>query len=118
MRPLLQELLWAKRSYPPLILKFFPTLPITLKVNQAESIIMFNELSEEVCSKATPQDKIDTPCLSNDIYVQIQAIINSFKSVSEINTARVLYFKSEIALGNYKIDSDSIVMKLLSQKPA
>lgn len=45
---------------------------------------------------------------------QLEAIKNSLKDISEINEARVLYFKSEIALGNYQIDSDKIAARMLN----
>ncbi|KTD55897.1 hypothetical protein Lsai_2027 [Legionella sainthelensi] len=51
----------------------------------------------------------------NDTSKQLEAIKNSLKEVSEINEARVLYFKAEIALGNYQIDSDKIAMKMLKE---
>lgn len=46
---------------------------------------------------------------------QIEAIKNSLKEISEINEARVLYFKAEIALGNYQVDSDKIAEKMLKE---
>jgi negative regulator of flagellin synthesis FlgM len=45
---------------------------------------------------------------------QLDAIKKSLQEVSEINEARVLYFKAEIELGNYKIDSDKIATKMLN----
>ncbi|AUH72114.1 flagellar biosynthesis anti-sigma factor FlgM [Legionella sainthelensi] len=51
----------------------------------------------------------------NETSKQLEAIKNSLKEVSEINEARVLYFKAEIALGNYQIDSDKIAMKMLKE---
>lgn len=45
---------------------------------------------------------------------QLEAIKKSLQEVSEINEARVLYFKAEIELGNYKIDSDKIATKMLN----
>lgn len=62
----------------------------------------------------------DTLSLSslNDISEQFESLKNSLKEVSEINEARVLYFKSEIALGTYQIDSDKIASKMLHVEPA
>ncbi|WP_392537672.1 flagellar biosynthesis anti-sigma factor FlgM [Legionella sp. 227] len=54
----------------------------------------------------------------SDTSKQLEAIKNSLKDAPEINEARVLYFKSEIALGNYEIDSDKIAMKMLNVEPA
>ncbi|KTC78982.1 MULTISPECIES: flagellar biosynthesis anti-sigma factor FlgM [Legionella] len=54
----------------------------------------------------------------SDTSKQLEAIKNSLKDAPEINEARVLYFKSEIALGNYQIDSDKIAMKMLNVEPA
>ncbi|WP_454785167.1 flagellar biosynthesis anti-sigma factor FlgM [Legionella sp. WA2024007413] len=54
----------------------------------------------------------------SDTSKQLDAIKNSLKEVSEINAARVLYFKTEIALGNYQIDSDKIAMNMLNVEPA
>ncbi|EHL32091.1 flagellar biosynthesis anti-sigma factor FlgM [Legionella drancourtii] len=45
---------------------------------------------------------------------QLEAIKKSLQEVPEINEARVLYFKAEIELGNYKIDSDKIATKMLN----
>lgn len=45
---------------------------------------------------------------------QLEAIKKSLQDVSEINEARVLYFKAEIELGNYKIDGDKIAAKMLN----
>lgn len=45
---------------------------------------------------------------------QLEAIKKSLHEVPEVNEARVLYFKAEIELGNYKIDSDKIATKMLN----
>ncbi|STY28708.1 Homologous to negative regulator of flagellin synthesis FlgM (Anti-sigma-28 factor) [Legionella wadsworthii] len=62
----------------------------------------------------------DTLSLSslNDISEQFESLKDSLKEVSEINEARVLYFKSEIALGTYQIDNDKIASKMLHVEPA
>lgn len=49
---------------------------------------------------------------------QLDALKNSLKDISEINEARVLYFKSEIALGHYQIDCEAIATKMLNAEPA
>jgi negative regulator of flagellin synthesis FlgM len=54
----------------------------------------------------------------NETFQQLEAIKNSLKEISEINNARVLYFKSEIALGNYQIDPDKIAMRMLNLEKA
>ncbi|CAM2789161.1 Homologous to negative regulator of flagellin synthesis FlgM (Anti-sigma-28 factor) [Legionella steigerwaltii] len=95
---------------------------------------MFNQISDAVPVKTIDtdnrlktrhQDKIkslieDPSSLVSisDTSKQLEAIKNSLKEVSEVNEARVLYFKSEIALGNYQIDSDKIAMKMLNVEPA
>ncbi|KTD69745.1 hypothetical protein Lsan_0193 [Legionella santicrucis] len=61
---------------------------------------------------------VDTPSSRisiNETSKQLEAIKNSLKEISEINEARVLYFKAEIALGNYQIDSDKIAMRMLKE---
>lgn len=45
---------------------------------------------------------------------QLESIKKSLQDVPEVNDARVLYFKAEIELGNYKIDSDKIAMNMLN----
>lgn len=45
---------------------------------------------------------------------QLEAIKKSLQDVPEVNEARVLYFKAEIQLGNYKVDSDKIAAKMLN----
>lgn len=47
---------------------------------------------------------------------QLEAIKKSLQDVPEVNEARVLYFKAEIQLGNYKIDSDKIADKMLNNE--
>ena len=95
---------------------------------------MFNQISDAVPVKTMDsdnrlktkqQDKIkslieDPSSLVSisDTSKQLEAIKNSLKDVSEVNEARVLYFKTEIALGNYQIDSDKIAMKMLNEEPA
>lgn len=95
---------------------------------------MFNQISDAVPVKTIDsdnrlktkqQDKIkslieDPSSLVSisDTSKQLEAIKNSLKDVSEVNEARVLYFKTEIALGNYQIDSDKIAMKMLNVEPA
>lgn len=59
---------------------------------------------------------VDTPSTDsniNETSLQLEAIKNALKEISEINTARVLYFKSEIALGNYQINHDKIAKKMV-----
>lgn len=60
-------------------------------------------------------DAPSSPVSINETSKQLEAIKNSLKEISEINEARVLYFKAEIALGNYQIDSDKIAMKMLKE---
>ncbi|KTD72775.1 flagellar biosynthesis anti-sigma factor FlgM [Legionella tucsonensis] len=95
---------------------------------------MFNQISDAVPVKTLDTDNrlkmkhqekiqnlIEDPSSHvniSDISKQLEAIKNSLKEVSEINEARVLYFKSEIALGNYQIDSDKIAIKMLNVEPA
>ncbi|HHF7365014.1 TPA: flagellar biosynthesis anti-sigma factor FlgM [Legionella bozemanae] len=95
---------------------------------------MFNQISDAVPVKTLEadnrlkikhQEKIQSLIEDSSSHVnisdtskQLEAIKNSLREVSEINEARVLYFKSEIALGNYQIDSDKIVMKMLNVEPA
>lgn len=45
---------------------------------------------------------------------QLESIKKSLRDVPEVNDARVLYFKAEIELGNYKIDSDKIATNMLN----
>lgn len=49
---------------------------------------------------------------------QLEAIKKSLQDIPEINEARILYFKAEIGLGNYTIDSDKIAMKMLNVEMA
>lgn len=95
---------------------------------------MFNQISDAVPVKTLDADnrlktshqekaKSSIEAASSHVSIsdtskQLEAIKNSLRDVSEINEARVLYFKSEIALGNYQIDSDKIAMKMLNAEPA
>lgn len=95
---------------------------------------MFNQISDAVPVKTPDADNrlktkhqekikslIEDPSSLvsiSDTSKQLEAIKNSLKEASEINEARVLYFKSEIALGNYTIDNDKIAMKMLNVEPA
>lgn len=95
---------------------------------------MFNQISDAVPVKTLDADNrlktknqekikslIEDPSSLvsiSDTSKQLEAIKNSLKEASEINEARVLYFKSELALGNYTIDSDKIAMKMLNVEPA
>lgn len=45
---------------------------------------------------------------------QLETIKKSLQEIPEVNEARVLYFKAEIQLGNFKIDSDKIAAKMLN----
>lgn len=45
---------------------------------------------------------------------QLEAIKKSLDTVPEVNEARVLYFKAEMQLGNYQIDSDKIAARMLN----
>ncbi|WP_058535867.1 flagellar biosynthesis anti-sigma factor FlgM [Legionella saoudiensis] len=45
---------------------------------------------------------------------QLEAIKKSLDTVPEVNEARVLYFKAEIEIGNYQINSDKIAAKMLN----
>ncbi|USQ14756.1 flagellar biosynthesis anti-sigma factor FlgM [Legionella lytica] len=55
----------------------------------------------------------DNVSLSNTTK-QLEAIKKSLETVPEVNDARVLYFKAEIELGNYQINSDKIAAKMLN----
>ena len=50
----------------------------------------------------------------SDTSKQLEELKNSLKEISEINDARVLYFKTEIELGNYQINCDKIAEKMLN----
>lgn len=45
---------------------------------------------------------------------QLEAIKKTLQEVPDINEARVLYFKAEIEIGNYQINSDKIATKMLN----
>ncbi|MFT4059882.1 MAG: flagellar biosynthesis anti-sigma factor FlgM [Legionella sp.] len=47
---------------------------------------------------------------------QLEVIKKSLENIPEVNEARVLYFKAEIQLGNYKIDSDKIAAMMLNNE--
>lgn len=57
------------------------------------------------------QDRFDLSSTSQ----QLDALIASLKDEPEVNVARVMYFKAEMELGNYQIDSQKIAKKLLNQ---
>lgn len=44
---------------------------------------------------------------------QLEIIKKSLETISEVNEARVLYFKAKIQLNHYQIDSKKIVEKML-----
>lgn len=89
---------------------------------------MFNEIKDstsgEIIDKKNYLEKkfqnttSIQPVSLNNFSKQLEAIKNSLKDFSEINEARILYFKSEIALGNYQIDCDLIARKMLDLEPA
>ena len=49
---------------------------------------------------------------------QLEALIATLKDIPEINSARVAYFKAEIAAGNYKMDNNKIAMKIFEDEVA
>lgn len=69
------------------------------------------EINKILAEGATSFD--DSVCISSTSK-QLEAIKKTLQEIPEINEARVLYFKAEIELGNYKIDSDKIATKLLN----
>lgn len=75
-----------------------------LKNNQLEINKLINDTSTSF------DDNVSISTISK----QLEAIKKSLDEVGEINEARVLYFKAEIELGNYLIDSDKIAMNMLN----
>lgn len=67
--------------------------------------------SESLLSKFSPN--ADDVSLSQSSR-QLEALKASLKDTPEINEARVAYFKSEIAQGNYQINSSNIAKKMLN----
>lgn len=59
----------------------------------------------------------DSVSLSNTSK-QLEALKASLKDIPEINEARVLYFKTELAMGNYQINSDAIARNMLNAEMA
>jgi negative regulator of flagellin synthesis FlgM len=124
-------------SYWAIALKFFLVLPIQyvllffhalyLNLKPTEGKCMFNQMSDSTHiesddSLKTTQleiNKILTEgALSYDENIsnaakQLEAIKKSLEEVPEVNEARVLYFKAEIKLGNYQINSEKIAAKML-----
>ncbi|KTD06143.1 hypothetical protein Lgra_2920 [Legionella gratiana] len=89
--------------------------------NQISDATVVKTIDRDNHLKIIPQEMkqlVDTPLSPINIHEtskQLEAIKNSLKEMSEINEARVLYFKAEIALGNYQIDSDRIAMRMLKE---
>jgi len=52
--------------------------------------------------------------IANNMLNQLETLKESLKHIPEVNAARVLYFRAEILLGNYQINSDKIAMKMLN----
>lgn len=104
-----------------------------INTKQREDKFMFNQISDATHVKPIESDnrlkgkqleinKIlaegsssfdDNVSISNTTK-QLEAIKKSLETVPEVNDARVLYFKAEIELGNYQINSDKIAAKMLN----
>lgn len=94
---------------------------------------MSNQISDDLAVKTTDSDNYlqsRHPEIKNlmahtaldantsTICNQLKILKNSLEDVSEVNEARVLYFKAEIQLGHYQIDNDQIAMKMLNAELA
>lgn len=93
---------------------------------------MFNQLSDSTHIKSTEADDLKSTqleinkiltegALSYDENIsnaakQLEAIKKSLQEIPEINEARVLYFKAEIELGNYLINSEKIAASMLNNE--
>ena len=92
---------------------------------------MFNQISDSVLTKPMDSDNRlktryqEMKPLTEDISSQdnvsisntskqLEALKKSLQNISEVNEARVLYFKAEIELGNYQINSDNIAAKMFN----
>lgn len=86
----------------------------TLELNPTES-------TNDLKNNAPEIDKMVTDALSSfdetinlsTTSKQLEAIKKSLQDIPEINEARVLYFKTEIELGNYAVDCNQIAMNML-----
>jgi negative regulator of flagellin synthesis FlgM len=85
---------------------------------------MLNQIDEDTpvltCDEEHPAvqikniiDEPSPPINMNDTQSLLETIKHSLKEISEINEARVLYFKSAIALNNYEIDCEKIIREML-----
>lgn len=94
-----------------------------LMVNQVKDLSHLNPLDLDGHSKIKPQETkdADTEAMkSEDSFdlsptsKQLETLKTSLQDIPEVNSARVLFFKSEIELGNYQMDSAQIASKMLN----
>jgi negative regulator of flagellin synthesis FlgM len=93
--------------------------------NQTSDSTLLNPIESDQSSSSLEIKKIlakDPTSFDDNIYLgntskQLEAIKKLLENVPEVNEARVLYFKAEIELGNYTIDSNKIAKKMLNIEP-
>ena len=68
-------------------------------------------------SKPTVQ-KVDDNLSLSETSKQLELLKNALKNIAETNLDKILHFKTEIALGNYQIDSSKIASKMLDSEIA
>ncbi|MGC1183448.1 flagellar biosynthesis anti-sigma factor FlgM [Legionella sp.] len=83
-------------------------------VTPVESVNLLNAKKPKISRLLTDSNSSFDDSINNNIFNQLEAIKKSLKEVSEIDETRVLHLKTEIALGNYKVNSDKIAMKMLN----
>lgn len=67
--------------------------------------------ASEMNNDSPSQDSVSLSSTS----LQLEALKASLKDVPEVNTARVLYFKAELELGKYEMNSKNIAAKMLNE---
>lgn len=78
-------------------------------------------IDSELRPKTRQASEMNTDSTSKDSFslsstsLQLEALKASLKDAPEVNTARVLYFKAEIELGKYEINSKNIATKMSNQ---
>lgn len=101
-------------------------------INAIEDTLMVNQINDSTNVRhvdadnrlSTKQKEVKNPVIENNnlsdnvnlssTSKQLEALKASLKDLSEINEARVLYFKAEIESGQYQIHSDKIAHSMLN----
>ena len=100
--------------------------------NVLEDIIMVNQINDSSGMKAMDLNRLNTkdrqkkepvaeqPAATSDnvnfseTSKQLEAVKSSLKDIPEVDASKVAHFKTQIASGNYQINSNAIANKILN----